>query len=67
MEALLESLSKEFLQVKFPDSDMHRDHFKSDWHRYNLKRKVFSNEIVVIFDWQSPSGGRSADSVGGCV
>ena len=26
--------------MKFPDSDMHRVHFKSEWHRYNLKRKV---------------------------
>ena len=27
-------------QVKFPNAEMHREHFKSDWHRYNLKRKV---------------------------
>jgi len=35
-------------QVKFPDSDMHRDHFKSDWHRYNLKRKVADLPIVSV-------------------
>jgi len=27
-------------QVAFTDADLHRNHFKNDWHRYNLKRKV---------------------------
>jgi len=27
-------------QVAFTDADLHRSHFKNDWHRYNLKRKV---------------------------
>jgi len=27
-------------QVRFVDADLHRVHFKGDWHRYNLKRKV---------------------------
>lgn len=26
--------------VAFRDSDGQRDHFRSDWHRYNLMRKV---------------------------
>lgn len=26
--------------VKFADGDIQRLHYKSDWHRYNLKRKV---------------------------
>ena len=26
--------------VAFKDPELHRTHFKSDWHRYNLKRKV---------------------------
>ncbi|KAJ3226863.1 hypothetical protein HK099_003975 [Clydaea vesicula] len=26
--------------VAFKDSDIQRDHYKTDWHRYNLKRKV---------------------------
>ena len=33
-------------QVKFHDTELHRDHFKGDWHRYNLKRKVSSLPIV---------------------
>ena len=24
----------------FVDGDAHREHYKCDWHRYNLKRKV---------------------------
>ncbi|CAM9160679.1 unnamed protein product, partial [Laminaria digitata] len=26
--------------VSFSDSDAHKLHYKLDWHRYNLKRKV---------------------------
>jgi len=26
--------------VAFKDADLQRDHYKSDWHRYNLKRKI---------------------------
>jgi len=34
--------------VKFPNSDMHRVHFKEDWHRYNLKRKVANLDAVSL-------------------
>lgn len=27
-------------RVAFVRAEMQRDHYKSDWHRYNLKRKV---------------------------
>lgn len=27
-------------QVAFADADLQRMHYKTDWHRYNLKRKV---------------------------
>lgn len=27
-------------QVAFVDPEKQREHFQSDWHRYNLKRKV---------------------------
>jgi len=33
-------------QVGFNDNDLHRLHFKGDWHRYNLKRKVANLSIV---------------------
>ena len=34
--------------MKFPDSVMHRVHFKSDWHRYNLKRMVADLAVVTL-------------------
>merc|ERR1719273_2049266 len=39
-------------QVGFTDADLHRTHFKSDWHRYNLKRKVadLPSVSVEVFD-----------------
>jgi len=33
-------------QVRFTDNDLHRTHFRSDWHRYNLKRKVAQLPVV---------------------
>lgn len=30
----------------FRDKDAHRQHFRSDWHRYNLKRKAKKQSIV---------------------
>jgi len=27
-------------RVSFVDGDLQRGHYKTDWHRYNLKRKV---------------------------
>lgn len=26
--------------VTFPDADSQRNHYRGDWHRYNLRRKV---------------------------
>jgi len=34
-------------RVGFRDADIQRDHYKSDWHRYNLKRKVIDLEPVT--------------------
>ena len=34
-------------QVRFHDADLHRTHFKGDWHRYNLKRKVANLSVVT--------------------
>lgn len=29
-------------RVGFRNAELQRDHYKSDWHRYNLKRKIVS-------------------------
>ena len=39
-------------QVRFPDAESHRAHFKGDWHRYNLKRKVAGLPIVSAEEFE---------------
>lgn len=40
-------------QVGFSDPDLHRNHFKGDWHRYNLKRKVANLPCVTADEFQT--------------
>jgi len=40
-------------QVRFNDADLHRMHFKGDWHRYNLKRKVADLPVVTAETFES--------------
>lgn len=35
-------------QVLFKNPELQREHYKSDWHRYNLKRKVASISPVTL-------------------
>jgi pre-60S factor REI1 len=39
-------------RVGFRDGDLQRDHYKSDWHRYNLKRKVVDLAPVTVENFQ---------------
>lgn len=39
-------------QVVFKTRDLHRDHYKSDWHRYNLKRKIADLPPVSAEEFQ---------------
>ena len=38
--------------VRFQNAEMQRDHFKTDWHRYNLKRKVAELPPVTIEEFE---------------
>lgn len=38
--------------VKFKDADAQRDHYKTDWHRYNLKRRVAELPPVTAEEFQ---------------
>lgn len=38
--------------VRFKDAEIQKLHFKSDWHRYNLKRKVAGFECVSAEEFQ---------------
>ncbi|XP_074659191.1 cytoplasmic 60S subunit biogenesis factor ZNF622-like isoform X2 [Tubulanus polymorphus] len=39
-------------RVAFLDSDVQREHYKTDWHRYNLKRKVADLPPVTAENFQ---------------
>lgn len=39
--------------VKFANADMQRDHYKTDWHRYNLKRRVAQLPPVTAEEFQT--------------
>ncbi|XP_034941732.1 zinc finger protein 622 [Chelonus insularis] len=39
-------------RVAFKDSEIQRQHYKSDWHRYNLKRKVVELPPVTVEEFQ---------------
>ncbi|XP_055380006.1 cytoplasmic 60S subunit biogenesis factor ZNF622 [Condylostylus longicornis] len=39
--------------VKFENSEIQRDHYKTDWHRYNLKRRVASLPPVTAQEFQN--------------
>lgn len=38
--------------VKFKDADLQREHYKSDWHRYNLKRRVAELPPITAEEFQ---------------
>lgn len=39
-------------RVRFKDANLQRDHYKTDWHRYNLKRKVAELPPVTAEEFQ---------------
>lgn len=39
-------------RVRFKDTNLQRDHYKTDWHRYNLKRKVAELPPVTAEEFQ---------------
>jgi len=39
--------------VAFKDADLQRDHYRSDWHRYNLKRKIAELPPVSLAQFNS--------------
>lgn len=38
--------------VKFQNADIQREHYKTDWHRYNLKRRVADLPPITAEDFQ---------------
>jgi len=44
------------------ENDLHRMHFKGDWHRYNLKRKVANLPIVSAADFEARKDAHEAQA-----
>lgn len=38
--------------IAFNNPDLQRTHYKTDWHRYNLKRKVADMPAINLQDFQ---------------
>jgi len=47
--------------VGFQNAELQRDHYKTDWHRYNLKRKVASLPPVTKADFDGRLAKHAAD------
>lgn len=41
------NLSCSYCRIKFSDSVQQREHYKLDWHRYNLKQNLISREPLT--------------------
>ncbi|XP_055913892.1 cytoplasmic 60S subunit biogenesis factor ZNF622 [Eupeodes corollae] len=39
--------------IKFANTDFHREHYKTDWHRYNLKRRIAALPPVSADEFQN--------------
>ncbi|KAI8366318.1 C2H2 type zinc-finger-domain-containing protein [Choanephora cucurbitarum] len=50
-------------QVAFKSAEGQRNHYRSDWHRYNLKRKVVSLPPVTLEQFSAKSDAREAQEV----
>ena len=46
--------------VAFKDADIQRGHYKTDWHRYNLKRKVAGMAPVTMEDFDKRKNAHDA-------
>ena len=51
-------------QVRFHDGDLHRAHFKGDWHRYNLKRKVANLPVVTADTFEERKAAHEGEGGG---
>lgn len=45
-------------QVAFQTPESQRNHYRSEWHRYNLKRKVVNLPCVTLDQFSSKTEGK---------
>lgn len=51
-----DSITCSFCKINFTDSAQQRQHYKSDWHRYNLKQKLKSLEPISEENFEQQAG-----------
>ncbi|CAG9826943.1 unnamed protein product [Diabrotica balteata] len=54
-----------YCRVEFPDSQVQREHYKLDWHRYNLKQSLFSRPPITEDDFSVKTGNDDLSSISG--
>lgn len=62
MAAVMSSYTCISCRVQFADADVQRAHYKTDWHRYNLKRKVANMPPVTAENFQERVLAQRADA-----
>ncbi|KAJ8915134.1 hypothetical protein NQ315_000386 [Exocentrus adspersus] len=60
-----ENLSCSYCRVKFPDAQNQREHYKLDWHRYNLKQSLLSKPPVTEDEFGEKTGKDDLSSISG--
>ncbi|XP_019869661.1 ankyrin repeat and zinc finger domain-containing protein 1 isoform X6 [Aethina tumida] len=58
-------LSCSYCKVKFPDSLQQRDHYKLDWHRYNLKQSLCGKPPITEEEFDVKTGKDDLSSISG--
>lgn len=48
-------------QVAFQSAEAQRNHYRSDWHRYNLKRKVVNLPFVTLDQFNNKTEGNKRE------
>lgn len=51
-----DNLSCSYCRVKFPDAQTQREHYKLDWHRYNLKQSLLSKPPITEEEFGEKTG-----------
>lgn len=54
------NLSCSYCKVEFTEANQHREHYKLDWHRYNLKLSLMSKPPITEEQFNEITGNKIA-------
>ncbi|XP_018562203.1 ankyrin repeat and zinc finger domain-containing protein 1 [Anoplophora glabripennis] len=60
-----ENLSCSYCRIKFSDIQSQREHYKLDWHRYNLKQSLVSKPPITEEEFGEKTGNDDLSSISG--